>query len=677
MVRQKWATAIPILILTMFVAAACTSPPQTSYDGTPANYLLSTPALAETAAAMGTMAANTGLVYQSTIAAATRHAEETAAAIQATSTAGAAYAASTSTTQAQYVQSTATAAAVQTAAAVTVAVEQIAIERMRQEAELDLAMTRAGATSTAQSRATEDAAALQRYNIELTRAAQENEAKAIELQAARNWNNFKRSLPWVAVIFTFLGVGMFFYFQIRKDTPQEIVTSGGARVTIITTPEGRRPLMLPNNGDVAFQGTGNALPTYLITDGRGGNDQHPLALTAGSSYTPGQREPVYLPNDLPVGIIGLGVTPSHRVWYRFEDMKDMLVAGTKGSGKSTFLQMLSYQAERQKWETYYIDAEQITFDPQMWGTVAQSTDEVIALLHFLVNSIFQRRFELYREAAALIRDAYDQGQIQTPFKVDNLTAYNKAARMFGLPALAPAILFWDEAASHFGDSTVQKLLHDFIRRSRKPGFRAVLASQSWHVSGPDGISNVIRARLEKRIAFRTDAQGSNVVLGSPVAATIPEAWKGHAITLRDSDGKPGRMQGYYLPDRLLFEHIRPETVINSDDHTWWPPTLSSGSNGANGNGTGNTAGVIDLITEMEEESRQAEEDAALLATNPPSKFRSRRSVATFLTFDPQRGKGIDNEYAYNRADEALTLLLNVNDMGWDQKAAELLSAKNN
>lgn len=674
MARQKWTTTFFIVTLATFVIAACTTPPQTSYYGTPAStYLLSTPVPAETAAAMGTMAANSGLVYQSTVDAATRYAEGTAAAIQATATASAEYVAATSTTQAQYVQSTATAAAVQTAAAVTAAVEEIAIARMRQEAEQDLAMTRAGATSTAQARSTEDAAALRRYNIELTRVAQENEAKAIELQAARNWNNFKRALPWVVVVFAFLGVGLFFYFQIRRDTPQEVVTPGGARVTIITTPEGRRPLMLPANSDVPLQLPGNAPSTHLITDGRNGNNQSPLALAAGSNYTPGQREPVYLPNDLPAGCIGLGVTPSSKVWYRFEEMKDMLVAGTKGSGKSTFLQMLSYQAERQQWETFYIDAEQLTFDPQMWGTVAQSTDDVIMLLHFLVKNVFEQRFALYREASTLIRDAYDRRQLENPFKVDNLAAYNKAARMFSLPLLAPAMLVWDEAASHFGDSTVQKLLHDFIRRSRKPGFRAILASQSWHVSGPDGISNVIRARLEKRIAFRTDVQGSNVVLGSPVAATIPESWKGHAITLRDSDGRPGRLQGYYLPDRRLFEHIRPETVVNSEDHEWQRPALSSD---ASDNEANNTVGVMDLIADIEEENRQAEEDAALLATNPPSKFRSRRGVATFLTFDPEKGRGIDNEYAYNRADAALTHLLNVKDMGWDQKAADLLATKN-
>jgi hypothetical protein len=196
------------------------------------------------------------------------------------------------------------------------------------------------------------------------------------------------------------------------------------------------------------------------------------------------------------------------------------------------------------------------------------------------------------------------------------------------------------------DTKVMELLHELVRRSRKPGFRLFLASQTWHAK----YSPVpIRGRLNGRYAFRTDPTTSQIVLeGSKAASTIPAAWKGHAITLRDDNGRPGRIQGYYLPDNYLFRYISPDRQ-NSEGHVWIP---SSSQNGEQSNRQQAVIPPSTTEPQLTQEQLRAQEDAQLILaqSNPEQRFPSRNAVATFLT------DGLDNKYAQDRARQALFVL---------------------
>lgn len=610
----------------LLLAAACATPPQGAYYQP-----VGTPMPAATAAFVATQAAQQGLSAVSTVDAATRfHVETVSAQASATQAAEAATA------------NAATVVAQQTAAAATATIEAIDIAAYAAQKQFELRATEQSFNVTMTAAANEAQTANELAAAEVTRQHALNQAAQIELERERDRNNFLRLLPWVIISLVALIIALVFLFFFHRDQPVDARLPNGMRVSTFWTPEGRRPVVLPPQSVLALPANvphdsrqGTAVPAVA----RSGNGTAIVVRPPGTIYVPGQREPVLLPASLPPGKIGVGVTPDKALWYTIDELKDTLIAGTKGSGKSTFLKMLAYQAVMQKCELFLIDAELLTFDPAAWGPVAQSAGEVVDLLQFILYEVIENRFTLYREASALMREAYASGQVARPFEVEDIAAYNKAARMFNLQLLAPAFLFWDEATSHLGDSQVQMLFHDFVRRSRKPGFRVFVAGHTWHAKY---VPTPIRGRLEGRYAFRTDVEGSKVVLnGSVAAASIPKEWKGHAITLRDEDGRPGRIQGYYLEPRRLFDDIDPYRK-NSPDHVWEIPARTGGRRPA-------AEDAVPPINPFADDEVIADAQAVLDAGGG-ERFPSRNSVATFLT------DGLDNDYAQTRARKALFYL---------------------
>lgn len=646
------------LSLGILILVACTTSPPGPYSYT-ALPLNGTPG-PENAAAEATRYAQEGMNAASTVDAATRYSQATSSAV-----ASATQAAETATA----VSATGTAAAqIATATAEIQSIEAADYEaRLAFERERDQALFQVTLTAVAEEART----AKELADAEITRQHNLNEETEILMERERNRTSFFKWLPWLIVAFVILVAVLVFLFFLNRERPKEATLPNGMRVSTVWTSDGWRPVALPSQEALSLPPPGTtggnraiAIPAIVGNSNVGTGT---VTRQPGAVYTPGQRDPVLLPEQLPGGQIGLGVTIERTLWYDIEDLKDSLVAGDKGSGKSTFLRMLAYQAVRQNCEVYFADAELLTFDPADWGPVAQSIPEVVSLLNFILYRVIEERFALFRQASTYMRRfnngqyivdtsgrpvTGENGRLVNIFIIDNLGGYNKAAVIFNrmgvatLPALAPALVFWDEANSHMSDSKVMELLHELVRRSRKPGFRLFLASQTWHAK----YSPVpIRGRLNGRYAFRTDPTTSQIVLeGSKAASTIPAAWKGHAITLRDDNGRPGRIQGYYLPDNYLFRYISPDRQ-NSDGHVWIP---SSSQNGEQSNGQ--QAVILPSTTEpqLTQEQLRAQEDAQLILaqSNPEQRFPSRNSVATFLT------DGLDNRYAQDRARQALFVL---------------------
>lgn len=634
--KVYWIVFLTAIGLVLF--AACT-PTTTTYD--PMGQ----------ASMMGTNAANTGAIAQATIDAATRAAQIHIDSITSTAVS---------------VAETRTAEGAATTTAIAVKIADVEIARLEQEMQQDLEMTRVFAQVTVDAISTNQAVALDASNLQLTRVALENQRVEADIAVKKAHQTFYKALPWLVVLAVVLAAIAAFYWKIRQDSPKQVIIPGGTPMVLIRTPEnGWQPLnesqpQLPEGNRPQLPGAyinQRALPAQVP---RRDNNNGSLSARA---HTPGK--PVYLPDRIPAGQIALGMSATRQLMYPFNDLKDMMVAGEKGSGKSSFLQMLAYQAVRHRWEVYLMDAEQITFDPSVWGPVAQTEQEVIGLLEFLLYEMFEYRFALYREAGEKIREAFNHGRLADPFRVENVDAYNKAADMFGMRRLSPCMLIWDEASSSFGNRRVVDLLHEYIRRNRKPGVATVLASQSWYSSGPSGLSGVIKQRLERRIAFRTDEKTSQIVVGNPAAALITADMKGHAISRED--GRIGRLQTFYLPDRQLFQHISPIKTENSPDHIWEPgmPPHKNGDNATPAPPQINMTGGKFTITGQT--GQDDVQDAAWLLNQPPASFESRRQVATALT------GGLDNGYAYGRAHAALRVLCKSDNEDWAELAQGLLA----
>lgn len=372
----------------------------------------------------------------------------------------------------------------------------------------------------------------QQVAAEQTRTAIDIQERAAEASRAKAAGYFRVAWPWLFALFVLLVAAAVFVIIWRRGKPQ-IIDNGPGRppMIIVQTSDGLRPL-LPGPRESAV-----------------------LQLPAETQTRPEEAAaPMGKVVELPAGLrpheLGLGVTPTRQLWFDQAKLGDILGAGQKGSGKSTMVRSLAYQARMQGWGLYLADAELLTFDPAVWGHVASSPAEVEAMLDAILAE-FDRRFELYREAFAQVRQLPAAQQ----FFVEDLAGYNQAAGLFGLERLKPMLLAWDEANNHLGASAaLDDALHEVLRRNRKPGCTVAIFGHTWHASQ---VKSSIFTNLTRRLAFRCSERTSRVVLGDPTAAELPANVPGLAVMLAGR-GKLGQFQGYYLPPARILNDVRPD-----------------------------------------------------------------------------------------------------------------------
>lgn len=286
----------------------------------------------------------------------------------------------------------------------------------------------------------------------------------------------------------------------------------------------------------------------------------PSAAPEPEAAAPLIGEVVDLPDLLP-GVLQVGVYEGGRPVHLGPGFMGIQLTGQKGSGKSSLLRLMAAQALAHGWDVFYADAEALTFNPDLWGPVAQTTADTRLLFAWLRETVFEERHNLYREAFSFVEDNL---RPQDRFLIDNLTSYNKAAKLFNLPLLKPMLLVWDEANSHLQDKRVQELAEKAFQASRKVGCDGVVAGHNWRASDiPAGL----KLQLHNAIIMRCSEQDSRLMLGDPkLAATIPADSPGASyIRLKRWQGY---MQSYYVPDHRLIQMVR-EARPQTQSHKPW------------------------------------------------------------------------------------------------------------
>lgn len=248
--------------------------------------------------------------------------------------------------------------------------------------------------------------------------------------------------------------------------------------------------------------------------------------------TPVPRLPdsVPYPDLIDLNAIPLGVGLSGPILL--PGMRNMLICGEPGSGKSNLLEGILIAALRSGMLLYLVDPDGITFNPDVLNAlaaqpVAQSAQEFRVLLEKLAVELLRRQ-SLYHSVAV-------DGQPPA-----NLEAYNRVASQ----PLPPILLLVDEANSYFDDKDILEKLTDLARRGRKWGLAVVLAGHNWRAKD---VPRALSAMFPVRISFRVaDDTSGVVVLGS-------RRWGKEAQHLRQPgrgilllDGQYRIFQAYYL-----------------------------------------------------------------------------------------------------------------------------------
>ena len=309
--------------------------------------------------------------------------------------------------------------------------------------------------------------------------------------------------------------------------------------------------------------------------------------------------------------LALGASRKGPLWVHPEQLKNVLVVGAQGYGKSALLRLLVYQALRSGWRLLLADPEGVTFNPLLWrgvealigGNVASSPSEVELLFNLAFEEI-ERRAKLYT---------------QVPGYPDSLKEYNAIAAD---PTLSDSVqplprwgLFVDEANTYLSDKRLAEGAADLARRGRKWGLHCIFAGHDWRANEiPRGMSGM----LQTRVAFRTnDDTSGKVVLGRPGAEGLP-AIPGRAIV---------KLDGYHLVQAYFLDKAWLVKLVERQHRVASPPSWE----------------------ELAERTADSDDEADLLAQQAQAMYAegmSKRQIALQLY-------GGDGGAAWRKMEEAL------------------------
>ena len=241
-------------------------------------------------------------------------------------------------------------------------------------------------------------------------------------------------------------------------------------------------------------------------------------------------------------MVPLGVGADGSVWYPLTDLDCILVGGTRGLGKTSFLfsllvSLLTHHGPDEL-QVALIDPKGFDFAlfddiPQRWEQRATDADEAVELLQKLIGEMEDRGEQFGRLA---VRD---------------IDAFNKVA-----PESLPYILLVvDEVtdlvlqAGARQAAELQRLLIRLISKGRAAGIIVIAATQN---PKSDVFSTLARGNFKTRIAFSVpESAMSRTILGQGGAEQLP-AIPGRLMALVESVSRePVILQGFYIGDEAV------------------------------------------------------------------------------------------------------------------------------
>lgn len=244
---------------------------------------------------------------------------------------------------------------------------------------------------------------------------------------------------------------------------------------------------------------------------------------------------------LPAGplIVPIGVGRDGPVTRSLPELGHCLVAGTTGSGKSTWLHcalaglLTSNGPDRLR--LVLVDPKRSELTP--WANVPHLSAEVAYTP---------------AQAARVLADVADEidrrGELFARQAVRDVAGYNQRAA----EPLSYLLVVIDEALDLVLSAESKPLaghLRTIAVRGRSAGVRLWAATQ--HASAVNGLPRVVNVNLTTRLVFRVADRSAADVAGCPGAERLPFDRPGRMLAKLNA--APVELQGFYLPDEALFQ----------------------------------------------------------------------------------------------------------------------------
>ncbi len=167
-------------------------------------------------------------------------------------------------------------------------------------------------------------------------------------------------------------------------------------------------------------------------------------------------------------IFKLGVGLKGEVKIAARDMLNVMIGAAQGSGKSTILELLTYQMLVFGWKIYLADPQQHTFSPGLWNEraampVAGSHADMLKVLSAIENELATRVY-LFQQAAQNGRPPKD------------IDAYNA----LGIDPLPRIGFVSDESNFYLENKAIFHRIAELLREGRKFGLHIIVAAHEWH-----------------------------------------------------------------------------------------------------------------------------------------------------------------------------------------------------
>jgi len=244
-----------------------------------------------------------------------------------------------------------------------------------------------------------------------------------------------------------------------------------------------------------------------------------------------------------------------------DQLPHLLIAGSTGSGKSTFIHAILAHIIRQyasdEVKLMLVDPKQVElsiyggiphlYDPSLNPDSVRpiTNPEHAAVSLRLLIKVMEERYDLMRE-----------------FKVRNITAFNSSSAKNGELHMPRIVVIIDELAELMatGRGHVETSIQRLAQMGRTAGIHLIVATQRPSV---DVITGTIKANFPSRVAFRVATKtDSRVIIDQPGAEKLAGRGAGLFMT-------PGRaiesFQGLYTPESDLRKLV--SSIQGPSDYT--------------------------------------------------------------------------------------------------------------